>query len=350
MLPPGLFWVDAHEDLACHCQEFKRELVDPGQVPAMITLPRMMRLGLRLACATLFVPHVGGDDSRKAKLDDQYRIYSSWLEHYPQALRLIRSQADLAALAEADLVEIPRTNFSEASGNDDEDPELAYPVGLLFLMEGCDLLEGPADLELWHSRGLRMASLTWNGSNRFASGCFSDGEGLKPAGFELLDAISSLGIVLDLSHLCDAGVADVFRSYHGPICASHSNSRMLCTHERNLTDPQAEEIAARNGVIGLNLLATFVQNSWRPGMPLPELREALDHVEHLAKLCGADKIGLGSDLDGGLTPENTPQGIDTISDLPLLADELQSRGWTSDQLAGFCGANWWRFLERSLPA
>ncbi|MCC7478881.1 membrane dipeptidase [bacterium] len=349
MLPPGLFWVDAHEDLACHCQEYQRELVDPGIVRAMITLPRLMRMGVRLVCATLFVPHTGSLDSRKALLEDQYRIYQRWLESYPQALRLVKSSADLELLAQAEPVEIPRANPGEEASNLVQEGELAYPLGMLLLMEGCDLLSGPADLELWHSRGLRMASLTWNGSNSFASGCFSDGLGLKPAGFELLDAFADLGLILDFSHLNDAGTSDALGHAKVPVCASHSNSRMLCQHERNLTDQQAEEIAARGGVIGLNLLATFVQTGWRPDMRLPELREAVDHLDHLARLCGADKVGLGSDLDGGLTPENTPEGIDTVSDLPLLADELLSRGWTEASIAGFCGANWWAFLERSLP-
>lgn len=354
MPPHGNFWVDAHEDIACHCQEFRRDFIDPVDVPCMITLPWLMQTGVRLIFATYFVPHNGTPEQRRALLERQYEMYSDWLQLYPEQLRLVSSAADLRYLADAEPVDIPgdaRERALHAALHHNLDaPALGYPVGIFFLMEGCDLLADPGELETWHARGLRLASLTWNGKNRYATGCFSDNAGLSDLGFELLGEFERLKMGLDLSHLCDAGVADVFERFTGPLCATHSNARGLCQHERNLTDEQAAEVARRGGVIGLNLLDTFVQTGWRPGVPLPDLRAAMDHVVHFAELLGAQHVGLGSDLDGGLTPENTPIGIDTVLDLPLLADELKSRGWDSARIAGFCGANWWSWLERLLPA
>jgi microsomal dipeptidase-like Zn-dependent dipeptidase len=345
--PPGLYWVDGHQDLACHCQECQRDIVDPGLARCMITLPWLMQTGVRLVFATFFVPHTLPHELRQVRLQQQYEMYQSWLQRYPEALRLITSAADLAALAEAGPVEIPGAALWPAAAG--EAGELGYPLGLFFLMEGCDLLESPTDLELWYGRGLRLASLTWNGTNRYASGCFSDNAGLTALGFELIAEMEQLGMLLDLSHLADQGVEDVFARFRGRLCATHSNSRTIAEHQRNLTDAQALEIAQRGGVIGLNLLATFIRGGWHGGMPLPSIDEALAHVEYFAGLCGPRHVALGSDLDGGLTPENTPEGIDSIRDLQVLADNLAGRGWDAAQLQGFAGANWWDLLERSLP-
>jgi membrane dipeptidase len=103
-------------------------------------------------------------------------------------------------------------------------------------------------------------------------------------------------------------------------------------------------------VIGLNLLAPLVLRGWKRGDPLPAVEAAIEHVEYLAALTGPDHVGIGADLAGGLTPENTPAGINRVTDLPLLGQALGRRGWRSTAVQGFMGANWWRFFERSLPA
>lgn len=330
------FIVDAHEDLACHCIEMGRDIYDPAAVPCMLTLPWLIENGVRLICATLFVPHEYPHELRRAKLEEQYALYQSWLQRYPELLKLVRNRADLQGIVSSQPL-AP----GDLSG---------HPLGMVLLMEGCDLLESPAELELWYGRGLRMAGLTWNGVNRYASGCFGDGRGLSPLGRELLSEFRRLGVILDLSHLTDQGVEDVLSSYDGAVVATHSNSRALCQHERNLTDAQIREIGARDGVIGLNLLASFITTGWQTGNPLPQISAALAHTERIAELIGWERVGLGSDLDGGLTPQNTPEGIDTIRDVSKLFECLLQRGLERTAVAGFAGANWRRFFERSLPA
>jgi membrane dipeptidase len=350
-LPAGRFIVDAHEDIACHCQEQERDFAYPfrsgggppnldgspgvARVPCMLTLPGLQAAGVRLICATLFTPHTypaGGkvpESERRWKLSAQWQMYCNWLAQYPQELRWVRGKADLAALGASQ--------------------QAPAPIGVLLLMEGLELLESPVELQTWFERGVRMAGITWNGTTRYASGCFADGKPLTPLGLRLLQEFQRLGMILDLAHLNDAGIADAFRYYSGPLCSTHSNARTVCSHERNLTDAQAREIARRGGVIGLNLLAHFIQPGYRTGDPQPPLAMALRHVTHLAALCGDAHVGLGSDLDGGLTPENTPLGIDRAEDLPVIGAGLAAAGWTAEQVQGFEGTNWWRFLERSLP-
>jgi len=328
------FIVDAHEDLACHCQELRRDPVDPGDVDCMLTLPGLVQAGVRLICATFFVPHEGSYEERRAKLETQYEMYAGWLSQYRGSLSLVEDRAGLDALRAA-----PQGEHFGVEG---------YPVGVMFLMEGCDLLDSPADLETWHARGLRLASLTWNGTNRYASGCFGDYSGLSGQGRELLSEFRRLGLALDLSHLTDKGVEEALACFDGYVCATHSNSRRLCRHERNLTDDQALEIGRRDGVIGLNLLASFVRFGWEAGLPLPGIEEALAHTRHFGDLCGWQHVGLGSDLDGGLTRHNTPSGIDSARDLPRLCSALRDSGLSGSEVQGFAGANWLRFFERVL--
>jgi membrane dipeptidase len=334
-LPAGFFVVDAHEDLAYHCQEHGRDLVDPGAAECMITLPLLVQSGVRLVCATFFTPHAGTPAQRRARLEQQFAMYQGWYTQYPEVLWPVRSKADLARLANAGEVEVFGIR--------------GRPVGVILLLEGCELLESPAELEQWHARGLRVASLTWNGQNRYACGTFGIDTGLTALGIELLAEFNRLGMILDVSHLSDRSLAEVFEHYDGPICATHSNSRSVAESPRNLLDSQAQELARRGGVAGLNLLASFVRGGWKDGDPLPPVSEAGDHVEYLCGLIGHDAVGLGSDLDGGLTPANTPEGIDRIDHLRLLFDDLRARGWDEARLAGFAGRNWWHFFERVLP-
>jgi membrane dipeptidase len=329
------FIVDAHQDLAYHCQEHARDLVDPGGVECMITLPLLISAGVRLVCGTFFTPHTGAPAERRLRIEQQWELYQTWFTLYPEVLWPIRCRADLARLAAA-----PEIDFFGTHG---------YPVGVILLMEGCELLESPAELQTWHDRGLRLASLTWNGVNQYASGTFAVDSGLTPLGLELLTEFKRLGVVLDLSHLSDRAVEDVLTHYDGPLCATHSNSRSVALSPRNLLDGQALAIAARGGVVGLNLLASFVRGGWKDGDELPPVSEATEHVEYLCGLIGPQHVGLGSDLDGGLTPLNTPIGIDRIDHLALLLDDLHTRGWDDDRIAGFAGSNWWRFFDRTLP-
>lgn len=336
-LPPAPFWVDTHEDIAYHCQYHGRDLVETGDVPSMITLPRLQAAGMRLICATLYAPHEGSEYERRYRLHSQYHLYREWFARYPGEFVQVLDRGGLAALASAGPV-------VRADGGS------ALPLGVVFLMEGLDLLGGPAELETWFNRGVRLASLTWNGVNRFASGSYGDGKGLKPEGVALVREFERLGMILDLSHLNDAGISQVWDMYHGALCATHSNARSVARSERNLSDEQARELAARGGVIGLNLIASLVIYGWRKGDPEPPVAAATAHSAHFAELLGPQYVGLGSDLDGGVYSYNSPKGIDHIDDLAALADDLARRGWSGADIAGFQGANWWRFFERSLPA
>ncbi len=337
LFPPGVFIVDAHCDIACHCQDFGRSLLgeDACAAPMMVTLPLWQQAGVRLVCVTLFTLHDKPESVRRNLVYSQYNMYLDWLACYPSELKLIRWAEDLDTLAQAEPVAV-----AGRSG---------LPVGIILLMEGLELLPNPTELFTWFERGLRIASITWNGLNQYASGTFSNKRGLTPLGRELLAEFMRLGLILDFSHLAEQGISEALAIYDGPLCSTHSNARALCGNERNLTDSHAQEIARRGGVIGLNLLAPLLVAGWRPGDFQPPLAAATAHTAHLAHLLGHEFVGIGSDLDGGLTPENTPAGIDTVLDLRKLGSELAARGWEPEDIAAFNGRNWWRFFRERLP-
>jgi membrane dipeptidase len=131
--------------------------------------------------------------------------------------------------------------------------------------------------------------------------------------------------------------------------ASHSNCRALVDspgqppNQRHLTDAMIRAIAARGGVIGLNLYSPFlIRGGSRERRAT--VAEAVDHVEHVCAVVGNRAcVGLGSDMDGGFSASKLPEGLDLPRDLTKLAEELNRRGWSDADIEGFAWGNWARF-------
>ncbi|MBQ9966924.1 MAG: membrane dipeptidase, partial [Clostridia bacterium] len=114
----------------------------------------------------------------------------------------------------------------------------------------------------FYDKGVRLMSLTWNYENSVAYPTSEDPEimkkGLKPFGLEVIAKMNELGMIIDVSHLNDAGIFDVFKHTKKPIVASHSNARALCNHRRNLTDEMLKLLGENGGLTGLNYCAPFM--------------------------------------------------------------------------------------------
>ena len=221
------------------------------------------------------------------------------------------------------------------------------PIGGVLSLEGAEPLDGYIEaLDAFHRLGVRWLGLTWNFRNAVADGV-ADGEsggGLTPFGEEVVRRCQELGIVVDVSHLSDAGVEHVLRLATGPIVASHSNARALRKHRRNLTDDQARAIAATGGVIGVTFVPSFLADD--PSQA--SLDHVLDHIEHFAEVVGVNHVGIGSDFDGiGDTPP--PRGLEDVSRYGNLRRGLAGRGFTQADIAAIMGGNWLRVLQQVLP-
>lgn len=215
-------------------------------------------------------------------------------------------------------------------------------------LEGADpLAPDLSDLEEWYGCGIRSIGLVWSRANAFAEGVpfrFPDspdtGPGLTAAGRELVRACNRLGILVDLSHLNEAGFWDVARLSDAPLVATHSNAHALCASTRNLTDEQLDAVRDSGGMVGVNFAVGFLREDGRTDADTP-ITEIVRHVDYLVDRMGIDHVGLGSDFEGALMPAE----LGGVAGLPKLVDALRDAGYRDGTLDKLTHANWLRVLD-----
>ena len=215
-------------------------------------------------------------------------------------------------------------------------------------MEGAEPIAADlSNLEHWFDRGLRSIGLVWSRPNAFAEGVPfrfpSDGDtgpGLTDAGRELVRACNDLGILVDLSHLNEAGFWDVVALSNAPLVATHSNPHALCRASRNLTDAQLDAIRESGGIVGVNFAVSFLRED---GLPVPEtpISEIVRHVDYLVDRMGVDHVAFGSDFDGATVPDE----LGGAAELPKLVDALRESGYDDIAVAKITHENWLRVLR-----
>jgi len=216
-------------------------------------------------------------------------------------------------------------------------------------MEGADPIRSPDEVPFWAELGVVAVGMAWWTATRYAGGNGTD-LGLTTDGRALVAALDDAGIVHDASHLSDPALAGLLDATDRVIIASHSNCRALLEpdNQRHLTDDTIATIGQRDGIVGLNLVRNFIRTGLDRNNPKdrPTADEAVAHVDHVAQIMGhARGIGLGSDMDGGITAHDLPEGINEPSDLHRLADALTARGWSDADIEAFAWGNWARFWE-----
>ena len=184
-------------------------------------------------------------------------------------------------------------------------------------------IEGPAGfsfdpslLEMLWRVGFRITSLGWNEKNEL-TGSNVTGGGLTDRGRAFVKEAQRLGMLIDVSHISDEGFWDLMKVTEKPIIATHSNSRAVCNHSRNLTDDMFRAICETGGVAGFNQCAPFVGEK-------PDLSTVCDHICHFLELDPEGKhIALGGDLDGC---DELPSGFEGVQSYPAMAKALLDRG------------------------
>ena len=178
---------------------------------------------------------------------------------------------------------------------------------------------------------------------------------LNEKGKALVKKIETLGLIMDLTHLCDQAFWDVLEIFSGPVWASHNNCRTIVDHNRQFSDAQILEIIQRKGVIGVVLDAWMMITGWQKGKTNPrEIGLSLDHIihhiDHICQLAGnANHVGLGTDLDGGFGKEQCPADIESIADLQKLDHLLSKRGYKEEDIEKILSLNFLSFLKQNLP-
>ena len=213
-------------------------------------------------------------------------------------------------------------------------------VKTILSIEGGEGIETIADLERYHALGVRMAALTWNKSNHIAGGAHErdDSRGLTDFGRKVVRRMNELNMFVDVSHLNDRSFYDIVEISDLPVIASHSNSRAVCSHIRNLTDDMFKIIINTGGCAGINLYPMFLTKARHA-----VIDDIVRHIEHFMELGGENHIGIGADLDG--TDGCLPDGISGCEDLYKLFDRLLQLGYTEEQVEKISHKNFERLFR-----
>lgn len=208
-------------------------------------------------------------------------------------------------------------------------------------IEGAELLQSREDIQMAIDAGVRMVTLTWNHRSIYGCGALTDNAaGLTAKGRQLVQYLSAHGIFLDVSHLSERGFWDLTECISAPIVATHSNSKAVCPHVRNLTDAQFTEIIRRGGIVGINFYVPFLTEK-----SCAACDDILRHIEHFCALGGETSLGIGADWDGC---DRLPDGILDITGMECLAETLARHGYSDEQIANLFYHNTNRFVLANL--
>ncbi len=327
--------VDTHNDLLMLC--VRRKPSEQGAYFRRVWLPRLRAGGVNIQVLPVFI-------------DDDFRPEGA----LRQTLRMLETGWRIAA-ENTDAVRICLTGA-------DVDAALADGlIAFVLALEGCEAVG--TDVALFaslHRLGVRVASFTHFRRTMLADGSAEDGTGgrLTEAGIDAVAICEALGIMLDVSHLGAACTDHLLELATRPVIASHSSAFSLRRHHRNLTDARLRGIAATGGVVGINVLATFIDENVRT------VARVADHIEHAASTIGVDHVGLGPDfykeiaeelhgpaaqsMDGGGTVISYVPGLEGPGGLPLITDELLRRGWPDDDIRQVLGGAFHALFVREL--
>ena len=365
--------LDTHEDVP---ERLEKEWVDIGvrNRTGQVDIPRLQEGGVTAAFFAAYVPAAfaeAGGSTRKAL----------------ELIDLVHRLADeKKALVFADSVEGVRA--AKRNGK----------IAVLIGIEGGHAIENSLGaLSAFYRLGVRYMTLTHTNTNAWADSSgsmfrydfdpkkYAVHGGLTDFGRDVVREMNRLGMLVDVSHVSDDTIRDVLEVSKAPVFASHSSCRALANVPRNLTDDQIRGIAARGGVVMVNFHSVFLDQKvvdvyWRERAALapriaeleqafrddPKARESAidglmasirtpraaasavaDHIERILLVGGAKAAGLGTDYDGDIDP---PAGLEDVSRLTLVTEELLRRGHSEEVVGGVLGENFLAFWERAQAA
>jgi membrane dipeptidase len=270
-----------------------------------------------------------------------------------------------------------------------------HKFAALMGIEGGHAIENdPRLLREFYRLGVRYMTLTWSNTNEWgdSSGDITNKEvkhhnGLTDFGKDIVREMNRLGMMVDISHVSDATFFQVMQTSRAPVIASHSSSRQLTSHPRNMTDEMLRAMTRNGGVVMVNFYSAFldqnylnassnpekvkarddelaayakahphadgsplnyndvvaIEKKWASQFPRPPLKSLIDHIDHVAKVAGIDHVGLGSDFDG---VTSLPEGIDSVADLPKITQALFERGYNREQIHKILGGNILRVMRQ----
>jgi membrane dipeptidase len=363
--------VDTHEDVP---EQLEKEWVDIGvrQKTGHVDIPRWREGGVTAPFLAAYVSSSYAAPGKAAgKALEFIDLIHRLVESHPKDLVFADSAAGIRAAK--------------------KEGRIAVLIGI----EGGHAIEDSlAALSAFHRLGARYMTLTHTNTNTWAdsSGSFftlsfdprkyAVHNGLTDFGRQVVLEMNRLGMLVDVSHVSDKTLADVLEASKAPVFASHSSCRALADMPRNLTDEQIKAIAAKGGVVMINFSSTFVDQKVvddfkarkaalapkaaelaerfkddpkkrdaeisklleGPQRPRASWTAVVDHIERVIRVAGPRAVGLGTDYDG---IDDPPDGLEDVSRLPAVAEELLRRGHSEDVVRGVLGENFLAFWERA---
>jgi membrane dipeptidase len=351
--------IDGHNDLAWQLREGAGPDAARTDIAAPLStthtdLPRLAQGKVGAQFWSVFVPVTLAGEAAVATTLEQIDFVRDMVRRYPGALELALTAADVERI--------------HASGR---------VASLLGAEGGHSIASSLGVLRMFYELGVRYLTLTHNRNTGWADSATDqpDTGGLSDFGREVVAEMQRIGMLVDLSHVAPATMADALDTARAPVIFSHSSALALCDHPRNVPDEILARLPASNGVCMVTFVPAFVSQEcrdWERGVeaemqrrgmdrenyqgrnavreelaqvsppPRATIAQVADHIDHVRGVAGVDHVGIGSDFDG--TPD-LPDGLGDVSCYPALFAELLDRGWSEDDCARLAGGNVLRVMR-----
>ena len=355
--------IDTHADTPQMMLDQNYDLADPNS-PYMLSIPKM-RAG-----------HLGAE------------FFSIWVDVDWPRRDLIHRALDLIDVVDSQ-VALHSDDLELATTADDiERIHRQGKIAILMGVEGGHIIQDDVRaLDIYYRLGARYMTLTHTKDNAIgdSSGDKPRWNGLSPFGEQVVERMNRLGMMVDISHVSDATFYAALAASKAPLIASHSSCRALCNVPRNMTDDMIRALAKNGGVMDVNFYSGFldpafaaaldkvsgpmeaavkaaqdsaaqqgkrlsyaqetaIRQRYVAGIPVPSYTLIADHIDHAVKVGGIDHVGLGSDFDG--VDGMVPRGMEDVSHLPGLIQELARRGYSEQDLCKILGGNVLRVMRQ----
>ena len=328
-----------------------------------VDIPRMRDGGLDALFFSIWVPSdVTGPPAVKRALDLIDSVREAVRTH-PNDLMLATTAADVRRAA------------------------AEHKIAALMGMEGGHMIDDDLGLlRVYAALGVRYLTLTHFLNNNWADSATDKPahNGLTAFGKDVVRELNRLGMIVDVSHIADKTFYDVLETTTAPVMASHSSSRAISNHVRNMTDDMMRALAKNGGLIMINYATAFLSEEFRVAsekkegnivammaamskkcggneacttmeseridheamakgeLPKVMWEKIVEHIDHAVKVAGADHVGLGSDFDGA----TMPIGMEDVSKLPKITDALLKKGYSEQDIDKILGGNILRVMEQ----
>ena len=355
--------VDTHDDTPQRLLFDKTFNIGMRNKDGHVDIPRMREGGLDALFFSIWVPsQITGPPAVKRALDLIDSVREAVRTH-PNDLMLANTAADIRRAA------------------------AEHKIAALMGMEGGHIIDDDlAVLRVYAALGVRYLTLTHFLNNNWADSSTDKPahNGLTAFGKDVVRELNRLGVIVDVSHVSDKTFYDVLEVTKAPVMASHSSSRAISNHPRNMTDDMMRALAKNGGVVMINYAAAFLSEEFRvasekksgnivaamaamskkcggneactimeneriehEAMMKGELPKAMwdkivEHIDHAVKVAGVDHVGLGSDFDGA----TMPIGMEDVSKLPKITDALLKKSYSEPDIEKILGGNILRVMEQ----